>query len=139
LPDFEQIYRLASGLTLGCRHPGMARADTTSLRAQKALDALGTQIVGIANFHVATTVRKWRPDLGQCVAVQAATQVIYTPFEGSKMKKLDFGPIFLRVLSKDGRIYMDETAYFNKPMLKEPFKKSIDVDQLKDSLGLLRA
>jgi len=139
LPDFEPIYRLASGLTLGCRHPGMARADTTSLRAQKALDALGTQIVGIANFHVATTVRKWRPDLGQCVAVQAATQVIYTPFEGSKMKKLDFGPIFLRVLSKDGRIYMDETAYFNKPMLKKPLLKWIDVDKLKDSLGLLRA
>ncbi len=139
LPDFEPIYTLSSGLTLGARHPGMARADTTSLRAQKALDALGTQVVGIANFHVATTVRKWRPDLGQCVAVQAATQVIYTPFEGSKMKKLDFGPIFLKVLSHNKRIYMDESAYFNKPMLKEPFKKSIDVDKFKDSLGLLRA
>ena len=139
LPDFKPIYKLASGLTLGARHPGMARADTTSLRAQKALDAFGTQVAGIANFHVATTVRQWRPDLGQCVAIQAPTQVIYTPFEGSKMKKLDFGPIFLRVLSHDKRIYMDETAYFNKPMLKEPFKKSIDVDQLKDSLGLLRA
>lgn len=139
LPDFEPVYVLPSGLTLGARHPGMARADTTSLRAQKALDALGTQIAGIANFHVATTVRKWRPDLGQCVAVQAATQVIYTPFEGTKMKKLDFGPIFLRVLSHDKRIYMDETAYFNKIMLKKPFLKWTDVDQLKNSLGLLRA
>lgn len=139
LPDFEPVYGLASGLNLGCRHPGMARADTTSLRAQKALDALGTQVAGIANFHVATTVRKWRPDLGQCVAVQAPTQVIYTPFEGSKMKKLDFGPIFLRVLSNEKRIYMDETAYFNKPILQVPRLKWIDVDQLKDSLGLLRA
>ncbi len=139
LPDFNPVCTLPSGLTFGARHPGMARADTTSLRAQKALEALGTQIVGIANFHVATTVRVWRPDLGQCVAAQAATQVIYTPFEGSKMKKLDFGPIFLRVLSHDKRIYMDESAYFNKPMLKEPLKKSIDVDQLKNSLGLLRA
>ncbi|HEY4495029.1 MAG TPA: HTH domain-containing protein [Candidatus Paceibacterota bacterium] len=139
LPDFAPVYQLPSGLTLGARHPGMARADTTSLRAQKALDALGTQIVGIANFHVATTVHKWRPDLGQCVAAQAATQVIYTPFEGSKMKKLDFGPIFLRVLSHDKRIYMDETAYFNKPTLKKPLLKWIDVDKLKDSLGLLRA
>lgn len=139
LPDFKPVHKLASNLTLGCRHPGMARADTTSLRAQKALDAFGTQIVGIANFHVATTVRKWRPDLGQCVAAQAATQVIYTPFEGSKMKKLDFGPIFLRVLSYDKRIYMDESAYFNEPMLKKPLSKSIDVDQLKNSLNLLRA
>ncbi|GEM_PF-2753644 len=139
LPDFNPVCTLPSGLTFGARHPGMARADTTSLRAQKALDALGTQVVGIANFHVATTVRKWRPDLGQCVAVQAATQVIYTPFEGSKMKKLDFGPIFLRVLSHDKRIYMDETAYFNKPMLQEPLKKWIDVDKLKNSLNLLRA
>ena len=139
LPDFEPVYQLSSGLTLGARHPGMARADTTSLRAQKALDALGTQIVGIANFHVATTVRKWRPDLGQCVAAQAATQVIYTPFEGGKMKKLDFGPIFLRILSHDKRIYMDESAYFNKRILKKPYLKWIDVDNLKDSLGLLRA
>ncbi|MBI2634942.1 MAG: hypothetical protein HYW79_00090 [Parcubacteria group bacterium] len=139
LPDFNPVCTLPSVLTFGARHPGMARADTTSLRAQKALEALGTQIVGIANFHVATTVRVWRPDLGQCVAVQASTQVIYTPFEGSKMKKLDFGPTLLRTLSHDNRIYMDETAYFNKPMLKEPYSKSIDVDKLKDSLGLLRA
>ena len=139
MPDFEPICKLASGLTLGCRHPGMARADTTSLRAQKALDAFSTQVAGIANFHVATTVRKWRPDLGQCVAIQAPTQVIYTPFEGSKMKKLDFGPVFLRTLSSNGRIYMDETAYFNEPMLKKPYLKWTDVDKLKDSLGLLRA
>lgn len=139
LPDFNPVCTLPSGLTFGARHPGMARADTTSLRAQKSLEALGTQIVGIANFHVYTTVRFWRPDLGQCAAAQAATEVIYTPFEGSKMKKLDFGPVFLRVLSNGGRIYMDETAYFNEPMLKEPYSKSIDVDKLKESLGLLRA
>lgn len=139
LPDFKPTHKFLSGLTSGARHPGMARADTTSLRAQKALDALGTQTVGIANFHVATTVRKWRPDLGQCVAVQAPTQVIYTPFEGSKMKKLDFGPIFNRVLSHNGRIYMDETIYFNKPILEAPLQKWIDVDNLKESLGLLRA
>lgn len=139
LPDFRPVHKLASGLTLGCRHPGMARADTTSLRAQKALDALGTQVVGIANFHVATTVRKWRSDLGQCVAIQAPTQVIYTPFEGSKMKKLDFGPVFCRILSNNGRIYMDETAYFNKPLLEAPLPKWIDVDNLKSHLGLLRA
>ena len=139
LPDFKPICKLTSGLTLGCRHPGMARADTTSLRAQKALDAFGAQIVAIANFHVATTVRKWRPDLGQCVAIQAPTQVIYTPFEGSKMKKLDFGPVFLRTLSNGGRIYMDETAYFNRPILESPYPKWTDVDKLKESLGLLRA
>lgn len=139
LPDFNPVCTLPSGLTFGARHPGMARADTTSLRAQKALEALGTQIVGIANFHVATTVRVWRPDLGQCVAAQAATEVIYTPFEGSKMKRLDFGPVFLKVLSHNKRIYMDRSAYFNEPILKVPYSKSIDVEKLKDSLGLLRA
>lgn len=137
LSDFKPVYELPSGLIFGARHPGMARADTTSLRSQKALDALSTQIVAIANFHVATVVHKWRPDLGQCVAAQAATQVIYTPFEGGKLKKLDFGPIFLRILSHDKRIYMTESAYFNKPILQQPIPKWTDVDQLKKSLNLL--
>lgn len=137
LSDFKPVYELPSGLLFGARHPGMARADTTSLRAQKALDALGTQVVAIANFHVATVVHKWRPDLGQCVAAQAATEVIYTAFEGGKLKKLDFGPIFLRILSHDKRIYMTESAYFNKPVLQQPIPKWTDVDQLKKSLNLL--
>lgn len=137
LPDFNPVCELPSGLIFGARHPGMARADTTSLRSQKALDALCVQILGLANFHVATVVHKWRPDLGQCVAAQVATQVIYTPFEGGKLKKPDFGPTFLRVLSHDKRIYMTESAYYNKPILQQPLKKWTDVDQLKKSLNLL--
>lgn len=138
LPDFRPIYVLPSGLIFGARHPGMARASTTSLRAQHAIDALGAQVAGIANFHVATIAHKWQVDLGQCVAPQAATQVIYTPFEGSKLKKLDFGPIYLRVLSHAKRIYMSESGYFNEPILKEPISKWSDVDRLKDSLKILR-
>ena len=138
-PEQRPIYLLPSGLELGMRHPGMARAETTSLRAQKALDTLGTQIVAIANFHVTCVVHKWRPDLGQCVAVQAPTQVIHTPFEGSKLKKLDFGPMYLKVYSHEKRIYRTDLAYFNKPILQVPLVKWTDVDALKTRFKLYRA
>jgi len=83
-------------------------------------------------------VHKWRPDLGQCVAVQAPTQVIHTPFEGSKLKKLDFGPMYLKVYSHEKRIYRTDLAYFNKPILQVPLVKWTDVDALKTRFKLYR-
>src|SRR3989344_4169911 len=79
--DYAAVYRLPSGLDLEMYHPHMARAKTTSLRAQETLDVSKCQIVGIGNFHTATVVNKWYPDRGQCAAVQAGTLLIYSRFE----------------------------------------------------------
>ncbi|RLC35300.1 MAG: hypothetical protein DRZ76_00445 [Candidatus Nealsonbacteria bacterium] len=139
MPDYDAIYRLPSGLNMEMYHPHTARADTTSLRAQKALENSNSQVVGVANFHTATVVHNWYSDRGQCVAVQIGTLVIYTRFEERKTKRIDFGPVFLRVLSKNQRIIMTESAYFNKPRLKKPLSKWTNLDQLKKNLGILDA
>lgn len=135
--DYAAACKLPSGLTMEMYHPHMARAKTTSLRAQETLDASKCQIVGIGNFHTATVVQKWYPERGQCVAVQAGTLLVYSRFEKRKTKRIDFGAIFLRVLSKSQRIIMVESAYFNQPILKEPLVKWTNLDQLKRELGVL--
>lgn len=140
LPEHRPVYTLPSGIKVALIHPHMARADTTSLRVEKALkkfSKLGCQVVGVANFHVATSVHKWRPKTGQAIAVQIGTQVIDTDFEYNKLKDLDFGPMYLKVLSYKGRIYRTTVAAFNKPILEEPYRKDIDVPELKKKLGLL--
>ncbi|MEK7596214.1 MAG: hypothetical protein AAB564_01540 [Patescibacteria group bacterium] len=140
-PDYEAKYVLSSGLILGMMHPQMGRTQTTTIRAQHAMEAMGMsgcQITGIANFHTAAVVHEWNSALGQCVVVQAGTQVIYTRFEKRKMKGgVDFGPILLKVWSYDKRIVATENAFFNKPMLKAPIRKSTDPDQLRKDLGVL--
>lgn len=141
LPEYRPIYTLASGIKVGLTHPHMARADTTSLRAEKALrkfsNKWGCQVVGIANFHVATSIHKWWPHIGQTVAVQTGTEVIDTDFELNKLKDLDFGPLYLKVLSYKGRIYRTTITAFNKPLLEDPYRKDIDVQAFKKKLGLL--
>ena len=116
----------------------MGRAQTTSLRAQHAIGFLKCPVSAIANFHAATIVHKWRPNLGQCVAVQIGTQAIYTRFERRKMKReVDFGPVLLRVFSRDGRIVKTKSAYFNKPYLKEAIPKSTDPTVLKKKMNII--
>lgn len=141
LPEYRPVYTLPSGIKVGLTHPHMARADTTSLRAEKALrkfaNKWGCQVVGVANFHVAISIHKWWPHIGQTVAVQTGTEVIDTDFELNKLKDLDFGPMYLKVLSYKGRVYRTTIAAFNKPTLEEPYRKDIDVQALKKKLGLL--
>ncbi len=137
-PDFEAVVNLPSGIRVSMQHPHMGRAQTTSLRAQHAMGYLDCQIAGIANFHAATTVSKWLPELGQCLAIQAGTQVIYTRFERRKMKRnIDFGPIYLRVQSRNGRIFMDERGFFNKPKLEHAISKWTNPAELKTKYKLL--
>jgi len=138
MPDYKAVYRLPSGLSLEMYHPHMARAATTSLRAQKILDDSASQIVGIANFHTATVVHNWYSDRGQCVAVQTGTLATSTRFEERKIKQIDFGPVYLRVLSKNQRIVMTESAYFNEPRLQKTLSKSTNIEGLKRKLGLIR-
>jgi len=137
-PDYKAFCTLPSGLTLGMMHPHMARAQTTSLRAQHAIGMNGCQITGIANFHTAAVVHEWNSKLGQCVVVQAGTGVIYTRFEERKMKGgVDFGPIMLKVHSYNKRIIKTESAFFNKPFLAEAIPKTTDPDQLRKDLNIL--
>ncbi|MEK7121982.1 MAG: hypothetical protein AAB807_00205 [Patescibacteria group bacterium] len=139
--DYEAKFVLPSGLNLGMMHPQMGRTLTTSLRAQHAMEAMrmnGCHITGIANFHTAAVVHEWNAVLGQCVVVQAGTQVIYTRFERRKMKSgVDFGPILLKIQSHDKRIITTESAFFNKPFLKKPINKATNPDQLRRDLDVL--
>ncbi len=133
-----QAVTLPSGIRVAMQHPHMGNAQTSTLRAQNAFGFLGSQVSAIANFHSATVVHQWRPDLGQCVVVQVGTQAIYTRFERRKMKRsVDFGPILLKVLSHDGRIQQTETAYFNKPYLTSAILKTTDPAVLKKKLGIV--
>lgn len=136
--DIRALHKLSSGLSLSMLHPHMGGSATTSRNAQNMIGAYNAQIGGLANFHRATVVHRWDQELGQCVAVQAGTMAIYTPFEVRKMKfQNDFGPIVLRTISHAGRILTTETAYYNQPFLKEAISKHTDVRTLKKSLKLL--
>lgn len=141
LPGNEPVYELPSGIRIGLTHPHMARADTTSLRGEKALKLLkrkwGCQVAGIANFHVHVAGHKWWLDTGQCVFAQTATEVLYTNFELGKLKDTDFGPLMLKTLSCNGRIYKTTFASFNQPVLEKPIPKDTNAYDLKKKLGLL--
>lgn len=137
-PDYEARVVLPSGVAVAMQHPHMGRAQTTSLRAQSAIGLMKSQVAAIANFHTATIVPKWQPDLGQCITVQAGTQVIYTRFERRKMKRaVDFGPILLKTYSKNSRILKLESSFYNRPYLKEAIPKTTDPAILKRKLNIL--
>lgn len=136
--DFMAVYTSPSELKIEMKHPHMASAKTTSLRIQNALNNSEANVVIQANFHAAVVDHIWYSDRGQCVGVQIGCMQIYTRFEKRKQKiKPDFGPVFLRVLSHKGRIWMTETGYYNKPFLEVPLPKWTDVPKLKHQLGLL--
>ncbi len=133
----HSIYTLPSKLLVEMFHPHMARAKTSSLRAQEMLDASDAHIVGGANFHTAIEVERWEFNLGERVVGQVATMVIDTDFEAHKLKRLDFGPLYLRVRSHGARIMMAESGFYTERMLNAPARKSIDVEELKKKLGIL--
>lgn len=109
----EEVCRLPSGVGITVIHPFMARAMTSSLRAQHTLDMANTTVVVLANFHVAVVVEQWDADFGQRLAMQVGSIVWMTEFEHSKLKRLDVGVGYFRILSNEaGRILVTETAFF---------------------------
>ena len=72
------------------------------------------------------------------MAAQAGTLVIYTRFEHHKLKIVDFGVVYLKVFSKDGRIVVTESAFYGKPYLAEARVKWTDIVELKRALGVMR-
>lgn len=136
----KPVYSLPSGINVGLIHPYMARAQTSSLRAESALKMFTEQkcqVVGVANFHTAFCLHKWQLTIGQRVVIQTGTEAIFTHFEKTLMKTIDFGPLYLRTLSHNGRIYKTTVAAFSTPILKEAIPKDTNIRELKQKLGLL--
>ena len=146
----QEFYDLPSGLKLSIQHPHMSRAKTTSIRPQEMMDygkRMGCQVTIGANFHVKESVDEWDQDLGQCHCQEIGTMKHGSSFERHKMKMVDQGVGFLRILSRkdqhfksSNRIFMTETAFYGAPKPVPPidglemvneFVKKLGVDPLK--------
>lgn len=138
LPEYKAIYTFEGGLCAELLHPSMSRTKTISVRIEEALDYSGCQLVDTANYHTTVKVEKWQPDVGQRSGTQAGAMTPITYFEHGKLKRVDFGPVYTRELYKDGRIFMSEHQFFNKPILREPIDKDTNVKHLKERLKVLR-
>lgn len=109
---FADEHTLPSGLVLGINHPEMARAGTSSLRAQATLDFRpNVQVEVLANFHTGILVLAWRKDLGQRAGLQVGTIVSGTDFEAGKLKRVDTSVGIMRIRSWNGRIVDVETSF----------------------------
>lgn len=123
----QNLMVLGSGLKLSVQHPHMARAKTTSIRPQEMLEfgkRLGATVVVGANFHVSELVDEWDMDLGQTVCMQIGTIKHGSNFERNKMKTVDQGVGYLRVVSKDGRILLTESVFDGAKVAKDPIRNT---------------
>ena len=111
----REFFELPSGLRVSLQHPFMSRAKTTSIRPQEMMDygkRHGCQVTIGANFHVGENVEEWDQNLGQCVSQEIGTIKHGSNFERRKMKMVDQGVGYLRIVSKNKRILMTESAYY---------------------------
>ncbi len=110
-----KFFTLPSGLKVSMQHPYMSRAKTTSIRPQEMLHYAkrhGCQGAIGANFHVSECVEEWDTNLGQCVSMEIGTMKHGSDFERNKMKLVDQGVGYLRILSSNQRIFMTESAFY---------------------------
>lgn len=142
----QEFYDLPSGLKLSIQHPHMARAKTTSIRPQEMMDygkRMGCQVTLGANFHVSESVDEWDMDLGQCHCQQIGTIKHGSNFERHKMKMVDQGIGYLRLLSRKDdhfkspqRIFMGETAFYGAPKPVPPVDNLEIVNKFVTNLGV---
>jgi len=132
---YGEVHTLPSGVPVTLLHPFMARALTSSLRAQQMLEQAKTPVVVGANFHVAINVDQWDSDFGQRVAQQVGSIVWKTEFEHGKLKTLDVGVGHLRILSCEGRILMTESAFFSEGTSQETHKNGELLLRFMDTLA----
>ncbi|MEK7636184.1 MAG: hypothetical protein AAB362_00645 [Patescibacteria group bacterium] len=119
----RDFFELSSGLKVSIQHPYMARAKTTSIRPQEMMDFArrhGCQVAIGGNFHVSELVAEWDMTLGQCVCIELGTIKHGSNFERSKMKMVDQGVGYLKIVSNDKRIEMVENAFYGSPRLVPP-------------------
>ncbi|OGN00721.1 MAG: hypothetical protein A3I26_03875 [Candidatus Yanofskybacteria bacterium RIFCSPLOWO2_02_FULL_43_10] len=141
----QEFYDLPSGLKLSIQHPHMSRAKTTSIRPQEMMDygkRMGCQITIGANFHVSESVDEWDMDLGQCHCQEIGTMKHGSSFERHKMKMVDQGVGFLRVLSRKDdyfgshRVFMTETAFYGASKSVPPIDSLVIVNSFVKGLGV---
>ncbi len=142
----QEFYELPSGLKLSIQHPHMARAKTTSIRPQEMMDygkRVECQVTIGANFHVSESVDEWDMDLGQCHCQQIGTIKHGSNFERHKMKTVDQGVGYLRVVSRRDdyfknpvRIVMGETAFYGAPKARPPIDNMVIVNSFVKDLGV---
>ncbi len=133
-----KFFTLPSGLKVSMQHPYMARAKTTSIRPQEMLHygkRHGCQVAIGANFHVSECVEEWDMNLGQCVSMEIGTMKHGSDFERNKMKLVDQGVGYLRVLSNDQRVFMTENAFYGGAR-KAPVNNLDLVNEYIQKLGL---
>ena len=126
----QETFVLSSGLKMSIQHPHMSRAKTTSIRPQEMMDygkRQGCQIIIGANFHVGESVDEWDQDLGQCHSQEIGTMKHGSNFERHKMKMVDQGVGFLRILSRrddyfksPNRVFMTEKTFYGADQPVQP-------------------
>lgn len=131
-----EVQTLPSGLGITILHPGMARAKTSSLRAQEMLQMAVTPVVVGANFHIAVNVEQWESDLGQRIAQQVGSIVWKTDYEHGHLKTLDVGVGTLRVVSHNGKILLTETSFFGEGTEGKEYGKEFILANFLQSLGV---
>ncbi|MHA2232528.1 MAG: hypothetical protein ACXAB4_08545 [Candidatus Hodarchaeales archaeon] len=138
------FFDLPSGLKVSIQHPHMARAKTTSLRPQAMLEFAryhGCQVAIGANFHVSENVEEWHSKLGQTVCQEIGTIKHGSNFERRKMKTVDQGVGFLKVIShkdEDGevRIFSTESAFYGEAKARPPIETMDLVNVFVQKLGI---
>lgn len=104
---------LPTGISMGLQHLHMARASTKSLRSQSILDNSDNPVDIHGNFHTAIALNRYNPEIGQRVIQQVGTLKVRSEFEDRKGKKVDFGVWYLRIVMKNKRIVLTESAHFS--------------------------
>ncbi|MBI2639855.1 MAG: hypothetical protein HYW90_03125 [Candidatus Sungbacteria bacterium] len=135
----QEIFTLSSGLKVSVQHPHMSRTLTTSIRPQQMLayaKLQGCQVAIGGNFHVSENVEEWDMAFGQCVVQQIGTIKHGSNFERHKMKVVDQGVGFLRILSRKGRIFMTESAFYGAKRSKPRIDNLVILNEFISGLGV---
>ncbi len=128
-----EFFSLPSGLKVSIQHPYMARAKTTSIRPQEMMDFAQRHDCQVAiggNFHVSEVVAEWDMTLGQCVCIELGTIKHGSNFERSKMKMVDQGVGYLKLISSDKRIEITESAFYGAPRPRPPVDNIAFVNEI---------
>jgi len=147
----REFFTLPSGIRVSIQHPFMSRAKTTSLRPQEMLDYAkrhGCQVAIGGNFHVSENVEEWDMDLGQCVCTQIGTMKHGSNFERRKMKIVDQGIAYTRIVSRKSkivtesgenvmpRIMMTESAFYGALRPRPPVSNLKILNTFVKDLGI---
>lgn len=134
--DSQNVCVLPSTLKIGFKHPHQGRAQTTTLRLQASLAAMrGCQVVAIGNFHTASFMTQWDPELGQRVGIQCGTLKHSSEFEDNLNKVVDFGSVCVQIWSRNGRVVATQSTFDSEKQGKR-FSNDDLLDAIEKDLGV---